>query len=931
MRRFLASLVIALACAALVSAIVPRRAVTRTQAANDFVHFESGQVHPLAMTPDGTRLLAVNTADDQLAVFDVTGTSPVLVAEIPVGLEPVSVAVRGAPAGGGSGEAWVVNQLSDDVSIVNLATLNVRATVRVGDEPADVVFAGSPARAWVSVSGEDALKVYDPGNLGTAPQVVAIPARKPRSLSVSPDGASVYAAVFNSGHGATVLSEAEAGDSLPPPVPAMRAGLPAAPKVGLIVQYTGGHWLDLTGKLWDSKVPYTVPLVELVKVDAATGTIAQVRGDMATIMMGTAVNPVTGTCAVTGTYAKIELRFEPNVRGHITESRVALVPATGPTTVVGLNPQIDYTVPTGPPSERDSSLAIPTGVAWSSDGQRVYVTAMGSNKLGVVSAAGAVLARVPTVAGPTGVVVDGARSRLYVLGRFRNQLQTLSAGTLQSLAVTTVGFDPTPDDIVNGRKFFYGGFTSGHGDQACASCHLFGDMDNLVWDLGDPTGDMAPVPPGMLDPLLAPMHPMKGPMATQSLRGLANTGVLHWRGDRADFMAFQPATQSLLGLASPIPDSEMVAMSQFVLPLAYPPNPNEFLDRTLRDAPTGSPSAVRGSAFFANTPVDGGRTCAFCHALPTGTSGQSIDKFALQAAQDMKVPQLRNLYQKTGFTNAPGAVNKRGFGFTHNGSVDNLFDFLHFPGFNFAAGAAGDAQRRDVEAYLLAFDTGMAPAVGAEVTFDGGSGDAARVARMDTLVARAAAGDCDLIAHGRVDGARRNWLLVSGSWQADRTGVPVLSSAALRALAAPGAELTVMGVPPGSGTRMAIDRDRDGYPNGDEIAAGSDPANPASIPSFTGVGIVAPVTGLEGARPNPFRGGTAIAWSLARDGDAEVAIYDVLGRSVRTLARGKATAGVHRIEWDGRTSGGRPAGAGLYFARLKAAGQEWTRTIVKLD
>src|SRR5438034_11411060 len=108
---------------------------------------------------------------------------------------------------------------------------------------------------------------------------------------------------------------------------------------------------------------------------------------------------------------------------------------------------------------------------------------------------------------------------------------------------------------------------------------------------------------------------------------------------------------------------------------------------------------------------------------------------------------FRSLYQKTGFTDAPGIVNKRRFGFTHNGAVDNLFDFPHFPGFAFAAGAAGDAQRRDVEAYLLAFDTGLAPAVGAEVTFDGGDGDAGRVARMDTLVARATAGDCELVAH----------------------------------------------------------------------------------------------------------------------------------------------------------------------------------------
>lgn len=925
MRRLLAFLLATLAAVSLAVAVAPRRAATRTQATGDFVHFESGQVHPLALTPDGTRLLAVETPDARVTVFDLTGAAPLRIAEIPVGLEPVSVAVNG------NGEAWVVNQLSDDVSIIDLATLHVRATIPVGDEPGDVVFAGSPRRAWVSVSQEDAIKLYDPANPAAAPQVIAIPARKPRSLSVSADGAKVYAAVFNGSHGATVLSEAEAGDSLPAPVPPMKAGLPPAPKVGLLANFSSGHWVDVSGKLWDSKIPYTVPLVELVQLDAATRSISRVNGDIATVLMGTAVDPVSGACAVTGTYGEIELRFEPNVRGHVTESRLGVVSPAGVRTLVGLNPHINYTVPTGTQAERDSALSMPTGVAWSPDGQRLYVSALGSDKLGVLSAAGTLLARVPTVAGPTGVLVDGPRRRVYVLGRFHEQLQTLSAADFHSVAVSPLGFDPTPDDVVNGRRFFYGGFTSGHGDQSCASCHLFGDMDNLVWDLGDPTGDMAPVPPGMLDPLLVPFHPMKGPMATQSLRGLNSTGVLHWRGDRADFMAFRGATQSLLGRSAPIPDSEMVAMSAFVLALAYPPNPNQNLDRTFRDAPVGQPSAERGRVFFANTPVDGGRPCAFCHSLPLGTNGQLIDRFALQSAQDIKVPQLRNLYQKTGFTDAPGVVNKRGFGFTHNGSVDNLFDFLHFPGFNFAAGAAGDAQRRDVEAYLLEFDTGMAPAVGAQVTFDGSAADAGRAARMDTLTARADAGDCDLIAKGRAGGLPRGWRYGGGAWHADRTGVADVTSAQLRALAAAGSELTVTGVPLGSGTRMGLDRDRDGYPDGDELAAGSDPGNPASTPANTGVPPGVTGTGLRAVLPNPFRGATRFEFSLAQSASVELVVFDVLGREVRVLARGGAwPAGAQHVVWDGRRDDGGVAGAGLYFARLRVAGASFTRPVVKL-
>ena len=58
-----------------------------------FTTFESGQVRPLAISPDGTRLFAVNTPDDQLEIFSVAAGTGALAhqASVPVGLEPVAV------------------------------------------------------------------------------------------------------------------------------------------------------------------------------------------------------------------------------------------------------------------------------------------------------------------------------------------------------------------------------------------------------------------------------------------------------------------------------------------------------------------------------------------------------------------------------------------------------------------------------------------------------------------------------------------------------------------------------------------------------------------------------------------------------------------------------------------------------------------------
>src|SRR6188768_3503509 len=80
-----------------------------------FVNFETGQVRPLALSPDGTRLFAVNTPDGRLEIFDVDVNGDLTHASsVPVGMEPTAVAARS------NSEVWVVNHLSDSVSIVDV-------------------------------------------------------------------------------------------------------------------------------------------------------------------------------------------------------------------------------------------------------------------------------------------------------------------------------------------------------------------------------------------------------------------------------------------------------------------------------------------------------------------------------------------------------------------------------------------------------------------------------------------------------------------------------------------------------------------------------------------------------------------------------------------------------------------------------------------
>ena len=187
-------------------------ALAASLGAQTFPNFESPQTHPIAVSPDATRLVAVNTPDNRLAVFSLLGPQrPVLVREIPVGLEPTSVRFRD------NNEVWVVDHLSDAVSIVDLDAGVVVATLQIGDEPSDVVFAGG--RAFVTVATERRVQVFDAVSRAPVGSVDVF-GDEPRWAARSADGSRVYVASHRSGNNTTVVPEALAPPQPPPTNPA---------------------------------------------------------------------------------------------------------------------------------------------------------------------------------------------------------------------------------------------------------------------------------------------------------------------------------------------------------------------------------------------------------------------------------------------------------------------------------------------------------------------------------------------------------------------------------------------------------------------------------------------------------------------------------------------------------------------------------------
>jgi len=167
-----------------------------------YVNFEGKQTMPLRLSSDGTRLFVVNTPDARLSVFDITQPSnPRLVAEIPVGIEPVSVNPRN------NDEVWVVNEVSDSISIVSVSKRIVTETIYVKDEPADVVFAGG--KAFVSAARKNMIAVFDATthNLVTN---IAVFGENPRAMAVNTNGTKLYATFALSGNRTTIVPPTKA-------------------------------------------------------------------------------------------------------------------------------------------------------------------------------------------------------------------------------------------------------------------------------------------------------------------------------------------------------------------------------------------------------------------------------------------------------------------------------------------------------------------------------------------------------------------------------------------------------------------------------------------------------------------------------------------------------------------------------------------------
>ena len=847
-----------------------------------------------------TEVWVTNQLSDSVSVVSLTGT-PHVVRTLLVGDEPRDIVFAGNPV-----RAFI--------------TTAHRGQQRTDPSIANVPGAGDPQMTTPGIPRAD-VWVFDPANLGTTMggtplTIMSFFTDTPRALAVSPDKNTVYVAGFKTGNQTTTILQQRVCTGFQPYRPCTlpdgtvspggNPGPPTdsigepAPEVGLIVKYNNGdgHWEDELQRVWDNSVRFSLPDTDVFAVDANALTQTAKFAHVGTTLFNMATNPVTGTLYVSNTDATNNVRFEGpgtyaghTVQGHLAEARITVI--SGSTVAPRhLNKHIDYTKLAGSagfdPAAKDHSLSMPLDIAVTADGKTLYVAAFGSGKVGVFNTSSiendtfnpvtASANYIPVSGGGvSGLVLDEVRGLLYAMTRFDNSVKVINLKTSGEVA----GFpmpNPEPDSVIEGRPMLYDATRfSGNGEASCASCHIFGDMDDLAWDLGNPDNPVtkSPIPinfGNIVQPLIAigvtnlttplngsgnpaDFHPMKGPFTTQTLRGLANSGAMHWRGDRStgffgtdpfdsslSFNNFIVAFQSLVGSVYQPSQGQMQNFTAFQLQVVPPPNPVRNLDNSL------TASQQNGQAFHSGTrPSDGivsaaldqafgqsSFTCAGCHVLnpASGQFGTGGNQSFEDIPQTLKIPHLRNLYAKIGKFGDPAVPlftepdsgfmgdQIRGFGFRGDGATDTLFRFFTASVFNPTSNSGfpqtnPDATRRDVEQYMLAFDSDLAPIVGQQVTLTNANAASAGP-RIDLLIQRASAPfvskalngsvmECDLVAQVVLNGRIMGFLYdpAASNFIPDDNS-PRVSDSALRSLAAtPGQEVTYTAATPGSGSRVA--------------------------------------------------------------------------------------------------------------------------------
>ncbi|MFL2865840.1 MAG: hypothetical protein ACJZ8Y_11560 [Pirellulaceae bacterium] len=630
--------------------------------------------HASHMSPHARPIVILNNhvfvANTPADTVDVIGVkSQEVVARVPVGIDPVGLAVR--PDGS---QVWVANHISDSISVIdtNLKSptyLKVVGTVQDinastkstrFDEPTGVAFA-SNAKAYISLSSENQIAVIDVATLTVAKRLT-INAQDPRAITVR-DG-KLYVIPFESNN------QTQLSGGTPP--------LDGKLKTFDAWEHSIRHNNVLSlGHVVDVIRHPEVPDRDLYVFDTDNEKLVRVVSNVGTLLYGLTVDS-KGNVFVAQADARNDANGKSGTDNHglkELENRAFLNQITK---IILSEPkpevqrlELEPLPPNHPAS--GMALATPFAVQISDDDSTLVASAASSDKVFTVDAqTGEILGRVDVGAVPRGIALasdhHGKPKTAWVLNAVDNTVSLLNLEEVsQPVLMKTVELDDPTDPIVKrGRRMFNTASASTTRTFSCASCHPDGHTDQLLWVLNTPivTGGKQIMP-----------------RSTMPIRGLRDTEPYHWDGIPGDpyggnnsfsihksvnpnsdvkdpvtssrhlidgglantMMTVGDDAKNDQGQAGELSDSDRDAMARFLLSIAYPP---------AQRRPYTNEVTKRARDGFELFHVHGDlqprqNVCGDCHRMPflvsTNTPGTGMDAPTWRGAYDrwLILPQGR--------------------------------------------------------------------------------------------------------------------------------------------------------------------------------------------------------------------------------------------------------------------------------------------------
>jgi DNA-binding beta-propeller fold protein YncE len=613
--------------------------------------FLSPHFHPIALHHD--HLIVVNTPADTVDIIDKKNGD--IIKRIPVGIDPVSIAIR--PDGL---EAWVSNHLSDSVSVIDtdpaspthlhvidtIQDMDLAKRTTNFDEPVGIAFANNQ-KAYLALSSENKIAIIDvPSRRVT--DLLTIPAQDPRAITVR--NGKLYVIPFESNN-KTQLSSGSKIESASAPfdVHQHRTTNNSKEDIRDIIKHP-----DLPDK-------------DLFIFDTETDRLIETVDSLGTLLYGLTVDS-KGTVFI----AQTDARNDVNGRAGSKKQGLAELqnrPFLNQITRVDFQDKsarkphfIDLEPLPSAQVIPTQGFATPFAIEISPDDKTLVATAASSNKLFTVdTATGKLLGFINVGFVPRGVALqaqdDGSPAQAWVFNAVANTVSLVDLSELsQPVLKSTIPLDdPTSPAFKRGRIAFNNANASTTQTFACASCHPDGHTDQLLW---------------VLDTPVVAGEKQIQPRTTMPLRGLRDTAPFHWDGipgdpygganganahghappnvdgsspDNAMRHVVDSAMDTTMALAgNSIGDghrldrNERYYMARFLLAVPYPPAQKRAYTNVL------SQHAEDGFELFHLKGYQGGKpqpiVCGDCHRMPflvsTNTPGSGMDATTWRGAND---------------------------------------------------------------------------------------------------------------------------------------------------------------------------------------------------------------------------------------------------------------------------------------------------------